>query len=148
MQKNKLLLATLFFSFQTIAAAHAAETWIPAGKLENDALEMDAGRFERQAESVTAWVRVKYGQQQAIPFSQTKFDTSERTYFFQCDKRLMVLAYNRMFSGVKVVYTYDSSVAGGLSGGTPLPQNVPEQGIDRAAFDFACKYKAAEKTTP
>jgi hypothetical protein len=23
-----------------------------------------------------------------------------------------------------------------------LPQNVPESGIDRSAFDFACKYKA------
>jgi hypothetical protein len=141
MRKNKFMLVALLCGFQAITVAQAAETWLPAGKAGNDALEMDASRFERQAESVTAWVRVKYGQPQTIPFSQTKFEVSERTYFFQCDKRLMVMAYNRMFDGVKVVYTYDSSVAGGFGGGKPLPQNVPESGIDRSAFDFACKYK-------
>lgn len=125
--------AALMYTVSAFGQQWVGETQVDsAGKI---ALDKDS--FERRGDAVTANIQILFPQPTRMPFTDKVYDRSEQLYFFQCKDKKMVLNSYVLKNGSEVAHTQRSMTLDGK----PLPQAVPEKGLEAAAFKLACGYK-------
>lgn len=125
--------AALMYTVSAFGQQWVGETQVDSA----GTIALDKDSFERRGDAVTANIQMLFPQPTRMPFTDKVYDRSEQLYFFQCKDKKMVLNSYVLKNGSAVVHTQRSMTLDGK----PLPQAVPEKGLEAAAFKLACGYK-------
>ncbi len=127
MLKSLVLLASLWAGFASAAP------WSTIARNTESVVEIDSGSLARKGQTVRAWSRQVYGEDQALPLGDPPFRAVRYLYAYECSKRSALL--------IRRTYVDEQGepIKDQMLDGLEMAKDVIPGTLQERVYDHACK---------